>query len=295
MCQHSFGWFPFRQSLQKKRPALQGEKPGQRKLPKLRGGESGTAEETPDTTKEGSGTSVDSTETNETTQPAADNPVLDVVVPIQSSTDTVDIAETTQPAAESLAYTVSADVVNVIVPINVNITIDPLELGGKGQIYSDVFKIENDGDNDVLLTFTDIQVTFSDAMNFEALAQPFNEGIGSNLKSIFMQVDFGRSDVPPAIITDFTTTKEAITIPLSATQDDATETSMLQLNFSGSVNYAPSVAWEDNDVKICMTYKLEVVPPPVEIEIPLTTEDAIEIPATEKAAPDTGDVTPPVE
>ena len=194
-----------------------------------------------------------------------------------------------ESAAENSVYTVSDDVLNVIVPINVNITIDPLELAGKGQIYSNVYKIKNDGDTDVLLTFTDIQVTFSDDLNFEALAQPFDEKIGSSLKAIYMQMDFGRSDIPSAVITDNQSTRGAITIPLASAQDETVVNSILQLNFSGSVNYAPVVAWEDNDVTIRITYTLEAVPPPPAEEAPLATDAAIETPAVEEATADTGE------
>ena len=186
------------------------------------------------------------------------------------------------------------DVLNIVVPITFSVTIDPLEVAGKGQIYSNVYSIVNNGDSDVNLTFTDIQITFADDINFAALAQPYDEQTESELKSIYMLLDFGRIDVPPAVITD-PGTKGAITIPLSSTLGNTPENSLVQFNFSGSVNYAPAIPWADGDIKISMAYTLVTVPPPVEEVIPQTTGDAIEASASEEAATNTEETAPITE
>ena len=239
--------------------------------------------------------------------PAAEDPVVETVVEIPTAEapvieTVVDIPDTSEAPTETVtdsAEYLGSDILNVIVPISVSITIDPLELAGKGQVYSNTYNIKNYGDTDVILTFTDIKVTFAEGSLIEPLAQPIDEGLGSELKSIFMKLDFGRSDVPPAVITD-QTTKEAISIPLSATQGDTAGDSLVAFNFSGNVNEASALYWHNDDVKISMNYTLVAVPPPVEeitppaIEVtPLVEETAT--PAEEAATPAEEAATPAEE
>jgi len=202
--------------------------------------------------------------------------VLNIIIPTSPG----------QPAAEEPGEEIPAEpegdipggsqpedygILNVIVPSTVQLTINPLELNGRGQIYSDDYRIENRGDTDVLLTFTDIEVIFANDTEFEPLAEPFEEN-GSKRKSIYLLMDFGRSDFPPVVLTDFS--REAgEPIPLYAAQSGPTEKSSVSLRFSGSVNHAPAVDWQDGDVKINLTYRLEAVPPPDEENQPADEEN----------------------
>ncbi len=263
-----------------------------------------TADDSTGTTGETTGTIEDNTEPAGQTTPVEESPEpAGETIPVEESPGT----EPVQLPNSKVEY-LENPVLNVVVPIAVSITIDPLELAGKGQIYSDTYKIRNNGDTDVLLTFSDIQVTFADDINFEALSQPFDERTSSDLKSIFMMLDFGRSDMPPAVITDFSRSGP-ICIPLSPPMEDTEEDSLLQFNFCGSVNYAPAVSWKDSDVKISMNYTLQTVPPPMEENdlpeqqnplmpeeknallpeqsdtVPSSEENAQELPGSEETAP----------
>ncbi len=151
-----------------------------------------------------------------------------------------------------------SEVLNVAVPISISVTIDPLELEGKGQIYSKDYKIQNKGDSEVLLTFDDIKLVFSDEANFKKVAEPFSNTFFKGLKTIYMELGFGTRDIPPAVITDDNDT-EPISISLANSTDSEEENSHLQFNFSGCVNEAPTLAWKDNDVMVSINYSLDTV------------------------------------
>jgi hypothetical protein len=163
----------------------------------------------------------------------ADDEILDVVVPI-------------------------TDVLNVVVPTTVSMTLDPLELSGRGQIYSDIYDIINLGDTDVVLTLTDIQVIFANDSDFEALAQPYDQASQSSLKAVFLVMDFGRAEVPPVVLTD-TDREGPVSILLNSAQGGTEGISHLYLSFTGNLNENPAVPWVDGDIKIVITYSMENV------------------------------------
>jgi len=152
-------------------------------------------------------------------------------------------------------------VLSVVVPTTVNISLDPLELNGEGPIYSDLYTIKNCGDTDVLLTFNSIQVIFSNGSDLEALAQPFDEYSKSDMRAIYLVMNFGTSGVSPIVLTD-TERSAHVPIRLGSPQSDSEYDSQLSINFSGNLNPYPAVAWGDGDVKILLTYTLKIIPPP---------------------------------
>lgn len=166
-----------------------------------------------------------------------------------------------------------SEVLNVLVPTRVSIIIDPFGINGKDQIRSDTYEIINYGNSDVTLTFTDIKLSFADNENFEPLANPVDRNSNSGLKSIFMLLDFGRDDISPAVITDFYETNDII-IPMASAKLDSAEMSSVHLSFSGSVNELADEEWQDGDVSVTLTYKLESNPKPeYEILDILTDQD----------------------
>jgi len=173
-------------------------------------------------------------------------------------------------------------VINVVVPLNIDFVIDPFEIAGRGQVYSDTHKITNYGDTDVLLIISDVSVAFAQESDIRPLAQPFTGGFSDRSKSIFLLLDFGRPDAqPPAVAT--APIDNDILIMLYAQcnlmheQEDADEQetegvvevnrSQSALSISGNVNPYPASEWAAGDVKITVTYRLEaVVEPQPEVE-----------------------------
>lgn len=158
---------------------------------------------------------------------------------------------------------VISEVLNVILPSAVEFNIDPFELGGRGQIYSDMYFIENKSETSVFLTFSDGGgVTFANNTDFEAVSYPFGN-IKSDLKSIYLVLNFGRDDIPDIVFTDYNHSG-GVTIELEPH-------SLIPFSFSGTVNPYPAVKWRAGDVKLCLTYALtydEDIDEPKELEEP---------------------------
>jgi len=163
-------------------------------------------------------------------------------------------------AQQIIVGDVNNTVVNVVVPISLIFTIDPLELAGRGSVYSDAYMIKNLGDSDVVLKITDITVTYAAGKEFTPLAEPFSGESGKN--DIYLALGFDRVDTPPIIMT----AQEDMSrdIPLSGIGSDL---SNCELRIFGSVNPYPLSAWSAGDVKININYQIETINEP-EIYIP---------------------------
>jgi hypothetical protein len=206
-------------------------------------GESGeSAEPDADTSDSESAEPEASEESGESAEPDAEEDsaedILDIIVP-------------------------TTDVLNIVVPAEIIIVLDPLELAGRGQIYSDTYVIENHGETDVLLTISDIALIFPNDTDFEALPLPYDQKSESSLKAIFLLMDFGRADISPVVTTD-ASLETPISILLNAAQADKEGASYAALSFMGNLNENPEVPWNDGDVKITITYTAQTVSIPDE-------------------------------
>jgi hypothetical protein len=173
----------------------------------------------------------------------------------EDTTSDSDIRESTTESA--LEY--DTGLLDVVLPVTVSMTIDPYEINGRGQIFSDTYKFENLGNTDVKLTFTDMKVTFPNEKDFEALAQPFDIESKSDLKAIYMVMNFGRDDIPPVVLTD-EEREGQISIPMPSSKTDTDDNSFFSISFSGNLNENPALCWRNGDVKINIQYNIETIP-----------------------------------
>jgi len=139
-------------------------------------------------------------------------------------------------------------------PTSLDFIIDPFELLGRGQIHSEEFIISNLGDNDAIITITDISVVFVNSTEFLPLSEPFNSSIREPLKAIYMVLDFGNANITPVVMTSPIT--QVISIYLGSV---GSSTSTITLSISGSVNPEPVTGWNDGDVKISITYDVDII------------------------------------
>jgi hypothetical protein len=199
-----------------------------------------------------------------------ENPVVSDILPLIEN-DGVGVIVTDSAILEPVSENAEPLVLNVLVPMRVSVTIDPFELNGEGQIFSEPYYINNQGDYDVLLTFTDLVITYSDENNFEPLAHPFSAQSGSKLKSIYMLMKFDRNDMADVILTN-TEREGEVTIHLTSNlQDDGN--SYISFSFEGNVNELPDTAWTSGDVHFDLVYTLTPLLPPAEDIPDLSTEE----------------------
>jgi hypothetical protein len=163
-------------------------------------------------------------------------------------------------------------VLHVTVPQNLDFVIDPFGSAGRGQVYSDARVIENRGDTDVLLTFSDISVVFGNGADIEVMRAPFNvySYPGPARKALYLLLDFGMEDTAPLVLTDETARANPPGILLRAA---GSEGDACALNLSGVVNCDTDAGWRDGDVKISLNYFMEVIPLPEEPETEAPIEE----------------------
>jgi len=145
-------------------------------------------------------------------------------------------------------------IINVSVPTNLDFKIDPFEIAGRGQIYSDDYIIQNVGATDVLMTISQVQVIFANEYDFQAVAHEIDYDYQSPVKTVYMVLNINSS---PLIITD-SAIGEYETILLDGDK--------LKLSVSGNLNMFPAERWRDGDIKILLSYSLELIESELEIE-----------------------------
>ena len=148
------------------------------------------------------------------------------------------------------------EIIDVLIPLSIIFTIDPYDLSGRGTVYSESFVIENNGENDVYITFPEITLTFANETDFKPLSHPFYEDVfdpeREPLKAIYLTLDFGREEIEPVIMT----APDPIGPSILLSADDS-ELSYCALSISGNVNPYPDKDWKNGDVKINIAYSLD--------------------------------------
>lgn len=153
-------------------------------------------------------------------------------------------------------------VISVIFPTILDFTIDPLEILEKGQIFSDTFLFENNSNVDVRIILTDLVCRFANDQDFRALASPYEEKGDIGLKDICLYLQnvsewSDEMEIPEEwVITDDNMPGE-VSFILSCDKNAYDNTAVFKMG--GSVAPSPDKIWEDNDVKVEMTIRVEPV------------------------------------
>lgn len=211
-----------------------------------------------------------------------------------SVTNEIYDVETGEPLAESLDELADIvennekfnfandDVLTVIVPSKLDFTIDPFEVSGKGQIYSDVFLIQNYSNEDVAVRLENIKYIFANDDDFLSLDAPpdipFGLAHNSDLKEIYMVLHYENRDWENFLITAKERSETADIILRAAEYDSEgkfvalNEESTLSFSFSGMVNHMPAKQWENKDVTVSIEYTMTALPCTSEPETPEDVE-----------------------
>jgi hypothetical protein len=163
-------------------------------------------------------------------------------------------------------------IISVKVPENLDFKIDPYNIASRGQIYSNGKMIQNRGNTDVRITFTDIEIRFANEEEFEPLTEPFDmpfeEALKYERKAIYITLDFGRPDVEPVVITGWDGEQPTV---LLTTEETDINNSFVNLTVGGNLNPGPLNYWKDGDVSISIDYRIEAVYPDPPTDDPLET------------------------
>lgn len=167
--------------------------------------------------------------------------------------------------AENLDFAESS-MLTVVVPSNLDFQLDPLEVHGKGQIYSDNFLIQNYSNTDVTVKLENIKYTFVNETDFLSLDMPPEIPFGirnpSKLKEVYMLLHYENRDYENFVITTKEKSETADIILAAAEYDEdgnfveLNADSTLIFSFTGIVNHLPAIEWEDKDFSVSIEYTL---------------------------------------
>lgn len=131
------------------------------------------------------------------------------------------------------------------IPEKLEITVDPLEINGNGQVYSNQYIIKNSGSTAGTLILSDF--VCEPRKNSGAIVKTNNIGIHDDSeKSVYVEAVFGNGD------------KVILSQPDAKYEIKLNSSEELLLTFSGEVNENASRKWEDDDVIVSMVYSWNI-------------------------------------
>jgi hypothetical protein len=146
---------------------------------------------------------------------------------------------------------VQSGVLNVVVPSNIDFVIDPIEIAGRGQVYSNARPIENRGEYDVLFMITEVNVIFANTGDFVPMFEPFESTLYDAEKKIYLALTLG--DATSAITNANVEMEPAVISRL------LNAGSRCPISIIGNVNPYSEAEWRDGDVKIQIIYQIETI------------------------------------
>lgn len=131
------------------------------------------------------------------------------------------------------------------IPQKLDVIIDPWEMDGKGQIYSEQYVIRNDGEAPGILTLSNLACKVSEQSG--AMVTTNREGLhDGDEKLIYMLMIFGNGDQ-----VDLSEDGSTYHVELQPGEE-------LSIGFEGEVNEYASEGWQDGDVVVTVAYSWDM-------------------------------------
>lgn len=133
------------------------------------------------------------------------------------------------------------------IPQKLEVVIDPWEMDGRSQIYSEQYVIRNDGKEPGILTLSNLACRVSEQSR--AVVTTNRSGLhDGDEKLIYMQMKFGNGDQ-----IDLSEDGSSYQVELQPEEE-------LSVCFEGEVNENASESWQDGDVTVTVVYSWDVKP-----------------------------------
>lgn len=149
-----------------------------------------------------------------------------------------------QTLPKETASSEKEDVDHLQIPQKMQVVIDPWEMDGKGQIYSEEYIVKNTGQKPGVLTLSDLACEAGEESGVTVTDDA--RGLHDNAdKSIYMEVILGDDD--KIVLSREGVAYEAEILPGEE----------LRIWFSGEVNENAKESWKDGDIGVRVTYSWE--------------------------------------
>lgn len=151
---------------------------------------------------------------------------------------------------------------NVSFPTNSRAYLDPENLSGKGQIFSEEFKVENYGNTDVTIKIKSIEVYYRLREELYELSEGEVMNNNSYIKKLNVDVVWKNKNTQNVLNVVEGTTDEEVLFLESAEFDEngsfvsLKEGSMGSFYFTGTLNSNPELVWEDGEITLSFDYEI---------------------------------------
>lgn len=148
--------------------------------------------------------------------------------------------------------------IDINYPKSYDFKVDPFNSLGNGQIFSDDFIFENNGNVDVIVTIEKILYEFPNNEDFRCLTEEYTEENDIGLKDVYMYMK-NVSEVPETgdiLVADF---EQLNPISFTLSADKTAENNIQKFQFSGSISPLPDKAWQDKDIRVRVYFNIEPI------------------------------------
>lgn len=153
---------------------------------------------------------------------------------------------------------------NVSFPTNSKAYLDPENLSGKGQVFSDEFKIENYGNTDIAIKIKNIEVYYGGAERLCELSEDNSADMRSPVKKIDVDIVWKNEKENAEKTMDVvegTPDEYVLTLKASAYDEDGNfaglnDGSAGLFYFTGNLNPDPEFNWDDVDITVSFKYEI---------------------------------------
>ncbi len=164
----------------------------------------------------------------------------------------------TNEAEESCIY-------NVAFPTGTKAFLDPDNLSGRGQIFSDDFKVENYGNTDVAIKIKNIEVYYRSTEDVYEFSEEKVSDHHSHIKKLNVDVVWKNEvEKTERVLNVLEGISDKYVLFLKASKYDEngsfagpSDGSTGSFYFTGTLNSNPELVWEDGEVQISFDYEIE--------------------------------------
>lgn len=151
---------------------------------------------------------------------------------------------------------------NVSFPTNSKAYLDPENLSGKGQVFSEEFRVENYGNTDVTIKIKSIEVYFRQREEMYELSAGKVTDDYSDIKKLNVDVVWKNKNTENVLnVVEGVSDEEILFLEAGEFDEngnfiDLKESSIGSFYFTGTLNSNPKLDWEDGEVTISFDYEI---------------------------------------
>ena len=185
--------------------------------------------------------------------------VLLLGLPPEASAEAVDADYGDEPAAGGYEI-----MYNVSFPADIHAYLDPGDLSGRGQIFSDHYIIENHGNTDIIVKINHIDISYSSAEEIYELSENEILDDHSHTKKLNIEMIWENEEEPMEKVLHVSEGEpEEYVLYLAAPQgseaeetDKTAEGSRGYFYFTGTLSSDPDLVWEDGEIVVSFSYEI---------------------------------------